>query len=138
MDKESLAAMLNGREYRSEITKAEEKSAYQNGLVVLFGASDDLAEFRGVFDDEIGCYGGGELFLTNKGPLPEHEDNCDCVFCGYERLAKLAVKIEAVWDSEGYSWIYKTDIPHATFDIMDGDEKYCRGIVFESIGLPNQ
>lgn len=30
----------------------------------------------------------------------------------------------------GYSWIYQTDIPHATFEIVEGDDPYCRGIVF--------
>ena len=28
------------------------------------------------------------------------------------------------------AWTYMTDIPHATFDVMDDGELYCRGIVF--------
>jgi hypothetical protein len=40
-------------------------------------------------------------------------------------------KIEAIWVCEGnYSWIYKTDIPHATFDILEGGSGSCQGIVF--------
>ena len=37
-----------------------------------------------------------------------------------------------MWSPEGeeLAWVYKTDIPHATFLIHDDDEKYCRGIVF--------
>ena len=42
MTKEELAATLNGREYNHEITKEEEAEARENGLVVIFGASDDL------------------------------------------------------------------------------------------------
>ena len=29
-----------------------------------------------------------------------------------------------------YTWVYHTEIPHACFDIVEGNEKYCRGIVF--------
>jgi hypothetical protein len=43
---------------------------------------------------------------------------------------KTARKIEAVWAEDGYSWTYRTDIPHATFEITEDGEPYCRGIVF--------
>ena len=39
-------------------------------------------------------------------------------------------KITAVWDTDGYSWIYQTDIPHATFEIVEDGAPYCRGIIF--------
>ncbi|MNW22346.1 hypothetical protein D3C71_2237660 [compost metagenome] len=49
---------------------------------------------------------------------------------------KSAKSIEALWCKEdGYSWTYKTEIPHATFEVADGDEPYCRGIVFSLTGL---
>jgi hypothetical protein len=38
--------------------------------------------------------------------------------------------IDAVWCEGEYSWTYKTNIPHATFDIWEDGEKYCKGIVF--------
>ena len=56
MTMETLAAILDGREIGSEITKAEADQAKAAGLVVVFGASDDLMEFRGAIYDEIGCY----------------------------------------------------------------------------------
>lgn len=55
MNAKEFAAMLNGREYRREITKAEEKEAKAAGLIVAFGASDDNLELRGAVDDEIGA-----------------------------------------------------------------------------------
>ena len=39
--------------------------------------------------------------------------------------------VTALWDMEGYSWVYETNMSHASFDIMDGEDKYCRGIVVE-------
>ena len=47
MTKEQLAELLNGNEYRDEMTKEQEQAAKQNNLLVLFGASDDLLEMRG-------------------------------------------------------------------------------------------
>lgn len=131
MNAKELASKINGREIGDEITPAEERLAKDAGLVVLFGASDDLAEFRGAISDEIGCYDGGDLFITPNGPLEEHEDRCECKWCGYEAAKSKAKKIEALWNKEkGYSWTYKIDLPHETFEIVEDGKPYCRGIVF--------
>lgn len=112
MTKESLAALLNGREYRDEITHSEEDAAKAAGLVVVFGGSDDLCELRGAITDERDCYNGGSMKIKGK-------------------LLKM------LWCKEpGYSWTYSTNIPHAVFDIMEDGEKYCRGIVFAIADLP--
>ena len=55
MTKEQLAELLNGNEYRDEMTKEQEQAAKQNNLLVLFGASDDLLEMRGAIRDEVGA-----------------------------------------------------------------------------------
>lgn len=137
MTKESLAEQLNGREYRDEITKDEEVQAKDAGLLVVFGYSDDNTEFRGAVNDELGAYEGGEYLLHHGGVLPKDEDHrCDCNYCGYEAKAERCLTLSAVWQSGGYAWIYKTKVPHATFDIMEDGEKYCRGIVIDMKDLP--
>jgi hypothetical protein len=77
MTKEQLAALLNGREYGSEITREESAQAAKDGLVVLFGASDDLAEFRGAIHDEHGCWDGGAPIYLMDGEIFE-DDDCEC------------------------------------------------------------
>ena len=133
MDAKELAAKLNGREYCREITDEEVRQAKEAGLVVVFGASDDLIEFRGAIRDEGDCYDGGTVLIDTKGVLPswdsasESEESAQEYF---ERKAK-ARTITALWAKEpGYSWTYKTDIPHETFEIVEDGEPYCRGIVF--------
>lgn len=122
-----FAQKLNGREYGSEITRTEENEAEKLGFVVVFGASDDLCEFRGAIDDEAGCFDGGIIHFDKNGIF----EDCDSD-CKYAYAAKgLCNIIEAVWAEDDYPWTYKTDIPHATFDIMEDGEKYCRGIVFD-------
>lgn len=128
MTKEQLAEMLNGREYCEEITATEEKQAKENGLVVVFGASDDLIEFRGAIHDEGG--GKGDYYIHNN-ELMDSRSEGNCKGCPYRvETIKKAYKITSIWGDGEYSWTYKADIPHATFDIMEDGEKYCRGMVF--------
>lgn len=128
MNAKKFAALLDGREYGKEITKAEIAQAKSAGLVVVFGYSDDNILMRGAIHDAIGCYDGGTVYLTSAGLLQNDCDNDECPH--FEKEKKQAATIEAVWDAEGYSWIYETVIPHETFDIMGDGDKYCRGIVF--------
>ena len=139
MTKEELAAKINGREYTQEMTKNEEHEAKESGLVVIFGASDDLCELRGAIDDEAGCYDGGDVYFTHDGKVLEDiDDDDDEVLKKYGVLQavsdqrKAAIAIHAGWcESDGYSWFMSTTGPHATFDVMEGTEKYCRGLVID-------
>lgn len=134
MNMKELAALLNGRKYGNEITRDEERMARAAGLVVLFGYSDDNAEFRGAINDEAGCYGGGTIYLDADGLVSlENCDNEDCKL-RKQYLARCKA-VEAVWSEGGYAWTYKTNIPHETFEIFEDGEKYCRGIVFELSAL---
>ena len=116
MTLKEFAKMLDGREYRHEITKEEETLAKELGFVVVFGYSDDNAELRGAIDDEIDCYDGGELY---------HVD--------------LPSTIYADWCPEDIdcSWAYGTSIPHEKFNIYEDGELYCVGIVCD-INKPKQ
>lgn len=126
MDIKEFAMALTGREYGNEITKEEEQIAKELGFVVVFGYADDNTEFRGAIDDEVGCYGGKDILIDKRGIFEE----CECE-CKYSKLAKEKSKIiEAIWGTE-YDWEYKTEIPHATFEIFEDALKYCKGIVFD-------
>lgn len=132
MTKEELAAQLNGLEYPTRIPGALIVAAQSAGLVILCGASDDLMEFYGARREEIGCYDGGTAFVDADGVLPDR----DCLdgdeeLAEYVQRQKSAKSIKALWCKEdGYSWTYKTEIPHATFEVVEDEEPYCRGIVF--------
>lgn len=133
MEIKELAALLNGNELYGEVTEELAKKAKESGLVIVFGASDDLMEFEGAICDEIGCYEGGTAYFNNKGLLTSECDEDNCPY--FEEIKKTAKTIEACFDEEGYTFIYKTDIPHETFEIMERGEKYCRGIVFSMDSL---
>lgn len=129
MTPEEAAAKLNGGTYGDEGSDELFEQMKAAGLVAVFGGSDDLMEFRGAIDDEIGASGGGEAFVDANGLVKnecDEEDDCP----NWKPRGK---KIEAIWNpgDPPVSWMYKTDIPHQTFDIMDEGEPFCRGIVFK-------
>ena len=135
-DAKAFAARLNGREYGDEMTDAEDDEARKSGLVVVFGASDDLVEFRGAIHEERGSYGGDFIRVCRFGLLEEWEDHDDWAEADAEdffrRKASGFSNVKTIFDSKDpdATWAYETDIPHATFDVMDAGELYCRGIVF--------
>lgn len=144
MTASELAALLHGREYRNEITLAEEASAKASGLVVAFGASDDLMEFRGAINDEVGAYDGTTVRIDGEGIAPTWPADSDEGWSESEaedyfrRKAAGFKEIHAIWspqDMPDTSWRFATAIPHATFDVMEDGDIYCRGIVFSLTNL---
>lgn len=130
MTRDEFAAMLNGRQYRNEMTRDEERMAYVSGLLVVFGASDDLTEFSGVIADEAGAWDGHTHYIKHgeKGfYLAAQEDDGTCG----------GVPIEAVWspNDPDASWLIKPSVPFASFDIMEDDDLYCRGAVIDAADL---
>ena len=133
MNAKELAAILNGIEYPCRIQSNILAQAAAAGLVIVYGGSDDLMEFAGLITDEAGVYNGGKVDIDIDGVIPdfvevEHGvESCQKWLARYEKRNT----IEALWCKEdGYSWTYRTQIPHETFDVKDGDGLYCRGIVF--------
>lgn len=133
MNAKELAAQLNGIQYPVRIPKPLTDAAKAAGLVIIYGSSDDLMEFEGAIYDELGCYDGGTAFVDAKGLLPARDQiEDDDELKDYFARQPNAKPIEALWCQEGeYSWTYKTNVPHETFEVWeDGEPPYCRGIVF--------
>ena len=122
---DDFAKKLNGRQYGNEITKEEIKEAKENGLVVVYGASDDLMGFVGAIDEEVDCDTGGYFRVTSKNLKVKKGD------------VTSKNKIYADWDNrqKGASWCYDTEIHHSTFNIYEDGELYCIGIVFSIYDL---
>ena len=136
--KEQLAARLTGRQYGHEITREEEAEAKAAGLLVLFGYSDDNLELRGVVRDEVGAYGcddnGRTYIVTPAGVVEEwdahDEKDQDDAREWFRRGLLPRANVHVLWGRPfGFTWEITPDVPHATFEILEGDEKFCRGAV---------
>lgn len=132
MNMYELAKKLNGREYLKEITKDEEMESRKLGFVVVFGHSDDYTYFKGAIYDEVPSWEGAVIVLNKYGVIPNRDGIHGRITRENSRI------IEALWEKENnYSWTYKTEISHATFNIYKDNKIYCKGIVFNKKDLPN-
>lgn len=136
MDMHEAAAALNGSEYPDVGDGKLFAEMKQAGLIAVYGASDDLTEFNGAIYDEVGASNQTEHRLTQKGlPYSDCESGHRCPY--FEKwLETIPVAVTALWDHEGYSWYLKTDLPHATFDVVEDGDTYCRGLVIALADLP--
>lgn len=137
MTSKELAVMLDGNQMGSEIDRATEKVAEDNGLVVVFGYSDDNVELRGAIDDELGAFEGCTFRVTRTGTFGEIDDTDDDQRYKLYQALSRAEKITAVWHDTGEPcWTYETEIPHDTFRVFEDEELFCVGIVFNIGDLP--
>lgn len=125
----TIANAITGAAYPFEPPAEIQRVAKDCGIVIVFGSSDDLMEFRGAIYEELGAYDGGVAHLSPAGLVVNECENEDCPH--HARAKAKAATIRAVWNDAAPYWTYDTDIPHATFEVMEGGEVYCRGIVFD-------
>ena len=133
MTKEKLAQLLSGSEHGNEIIAIEEEEAKKNNLVVVFAHSDDCMEFRGAIDGEVSCFRGGVAYLDGN-ELIENEIIEECQECRFlKKYAETFKMVKAVWCPKDIdcTWKIETDIPHAKFNVYEGEELFCIGIVFD-------
>jgi len=132
MTKDELAHSLHGMRYGDEIAGPLQRAAADAGLVILYGASDDLVELRGAIEDELSAGNHTQLLFTREGLFNDLACACEC---HYFKMAKNKAlmqgqRVTARWCAGPICWTYETTIPHVTFDIVEDDEPWCRGIIF--------
>jgi len=125
-----MVELLKGMEYGKDLTRKQKQYAQVNGIVVIWGHSDD-----GMCID--GPVGGGdsfgtEVYFNHKGIV---RNECDYYKCPYFlREQRNAKKVKGIFHDDGkpYCWTYETDIPHKKFIVMEDGEPWCEGIVFHA------
>jgi hypothetical protein len=100
-------------------------------VVAVFGASDDLLEFRGAINDELGAWEGTECWITPNGTLIDTENLAK----SYESNGVALIHINAEWcpSDADMNWRIRTSAPHAIFELLNDDDSsrvFCLGVVF--------
>lgn len=140
LTKEELAKQLNGVSYSSASdtisTLSKTPAVRESQLIIVYGMSDDLIEVDGYIFDEL-YFTENEPIYIKDGKVCLEDHQCECEYCTFKKDIKKYPKILAKWcdTSDEYSWTFETTIPHATFDILDAGEKYCRGLVIDAKDL---
>ena len=121
---------LNGREYREELEPFEEEELKKDGIVVVFGCSDDLCEIHGALSSEIDCYGGNKEVYVREAECfvsPDYYDYSSDELIQIDLSKRPYIDISNTRDG----WKYEIpDIPQAEFIIYEEDTIYCTGKLF--------
>jgi hypothetical protein len=143
-----VAEKLNGCNYRDEDSHFNEKELEEAGIIVLFGASDDLLEVRGAIHDEWGAPGKVMLIhtpahgwdLRGEGYIDEHEDILKYLGC-YDYATKYYIEpqrdvpvpfkgglVDASWNINA---VLPPETEYYLFDVLDEEDLYCKGMVIK-------
>lgn len=152
MNKEELVKEIQDSQYPFKLSEKQESICKESNLVAVYKVSDIMI-FRGAICDKKAFYKDAEVIINPRKRIiikPWHEVydimGDEESARDYLKVLDGSRKIKVLLDKSNdpvYTWIFETEIPHVTFNIYDGDEKYCRGIVFsiddlESIPKENQ
>lgn len=121
------------REIGHEVSAADKAWLIENNLVVIYGASDDLAEIDGAVCDEVGIGWRNKSILFHRGSV--YVPECDDEGCPHEEaIRNNCERVGVRWDESitGPSWYYIATFPHETFDVYDGDDYYCQAVIFKA------
>ncbi len=138
------AARLNGRVYGAVLTREEKEALKEDGLAIVSGGSDDLAEFDGVIDDEAGVsfdFGPTVQSKILLGPnglmgIPDGEAvdrmKLDELTAWVLDLRDAAtITCHKPGRAEGAFVFTTTDLVHAPFTIIEDDGRlYSKSLVF--------
>jgi len=105
--KERMAKVLNNRPKQCIITAELWAVADASGLVLVYALADNLVVFRGAINNEFRADENIVVYIYRD------------------------LKIQGKWMAGEFAWEFKTDIPHATFEIKDGGDKWCKGLVID-------
>ena len=122
-----FANILNLRDFSEGLYEIEAECAKRNGLVIVYGYSDDVIELAGAIRTSGDCFQGDDFHLVkNMGcwNLAEGAGKCN-------NISALWYSCDALNDfGECVPWSYKTDIPCEHFYVTREGEPYCEGFVF--------
>lgn len=116
MNTKEWAEKLNNIEYPADEIWNMRKQFEEDGVVVVYGASDDLIEFEGAIQDEGDCYNDEVFYLNKEGLTTSYSKNYVKVTHPHNGTVQFN---------------YETNIPNVEwFDVVEDGELYCKGFVF--------
>ncbi|MCM1497233.1 MAG: hypothetical protein NC124_02085 [Clostridium sp.] len=115
MNIEEWQKTLSGRKSGSEITPQEEELLKEDGIVYIYGYSDDCVEICGAYDNEVPVYdietlgSNGNNFTASKDGNIIYGTEIDVEFSG--------------------EWTFHTKLPHKTVTVYEDNEIFCTGLL---------
>ena len=103
--------IIDGCEYgkvQASFNEDQWKEFMQSGLVIAYGHSDDLLEFLGAINDEVGAWNGVTVYLDAEGLIKNKCDDEDCPY--FKQTKKMGNPLKAVWNNTLPAWKIETHL----------------------------
>lgn len=127
---QNLIKKLHNSKYPFRLTKQVIQYLGSLNLILVYGQSDDMISVSGAINDDEYISGNMSILLSKKGILKDNESlDTDNELLAWKEQKDNSKEIKILWDSNGYLWEYETEIPHDEFDILDGEDKYCKAMI---------
>jgi len=101
------------------------------GIVMAFGASDDLCEFIGAWDDEVGLYEEAQIPISCDGVLKSDCDSDDA--CPYfKRIADSATTVSISFKNNTPNWLLdlSDNILHVKAILTEDGKPFTEVLIF--------
>ena len=146
MNLKEWAEKLNGCEYGDELSDEDKELLEKDGIVAVFGYSDDNIELEGAIYDELPAYDEetyywfGKYFVSNNR-INEFLDYVDNEFYAFKPVLEPLFRnnFERSYitskPGENCQFEYETNIPCEWFNVMEDGNLYCKGFVFNKNDL---
>ena len=127
MNIKEFANNLGTRPMGDEVPYHMVCEAQRLNYLVIFGASDDLVEICGKHHYEFDAFRPMTLYVTKHRVYSADEIHP-------AHAKPIHVEYSEPTANHPALWKFKTDIPHATFDVVEEGETgiFCRGIVIDA------
>lgn len=132
-----IANMMDLCQYRGErarFDKIQDLIVVDRDIVVVFGASDDLVEMIGAIEEE---FGSGNIVIDpgTKEPLENDcTDDCPYFKLYHDDLISTfgnKIVVRPHFCENGVTFDAEIGIPFRRFTVLDGEDIYGYGIVFD-------
>lgn len=146
MNLKEWAEKLNDCEYGNEVSDEDRRNLSEDGVVVVYGYSDDNMEMDGAIYDEYPSYADTIYYWTGNGfvsndRINEFLDYIDDEYREFYPLLKPLFKnntersyIRSI-PGKDCQFEYETNIPCEWFNVMEDGNLYCKGFVFNKNDL---
>lgn len=137
------AELLNNHNYGDNFDKDLIQEMKENGIVIAYGCSDDLFELDGALQLEYDCFSdehfiwiSEEAVFVSENEIENLLNEIDFEYPKFLNTIKKVLNYDdkffiKVKHPKGVQFKYETNIPCEWFDIIEDDELYCKGFVFE-------
>lgn len=131
---DKIKELLSNAEYRniSDLVIAIKTKLKENNMVIVYGQSDDIICFYGLFSDEFYAYSDTTILIDKLGIIPEDNSDIDTEegLQSYLNRKKDNVKLNIEMFKNGQTINIKTDYENSfSFDIKEYDEVYGNGLL---------